>query len=227
MDLRQIQDRVTERLTSTKIVHELMRGEISLAQYRAYMEDVYCYALHSSQVIGLAACRLALSHPALSQYLFWHAAEELGHDKWAAADLKDLGLSEAEIAALTPSSPCLRMIGLEYYCAAQANPVGLFGWMFVLESVGGRVGGSIAQAIDRALGLQGKGVYFLDGHGKADSQHSEDLVSVISNGITEPRDQEVFLRMVTESEDLYCAMLDHAYGNRNCEFAEEQAQSSV
>jgi hypothetical protein len=159
MDFRQIQGQVTERLMSTKIVQALMRGEMSLAQYRAYMEDVYCYALHSSQVIGLAACRLALSHPPLSHYLFRHAAEELGHDKWAAADLKDLGLSDAEIATLMPSSPCLRMIALEYFYAAQANPVGLFGWMFVLESLGGRVGGSMAQAIDRSLGLQGKGVY--------------------------------------------------------------------
>ena len=175
------------------------------------MQDVYCYALHSSQVIGLAGCRLVLSHPSLSQYLLHHATEELGHDKWAAADLEDLGLSTGEIAMITPSSPCLRMIGLEYFCAAHTNPVGLFGWMFVLESLGGRVGGSISQAIDQSLRLNGKGIYFLRGHGEADTHHSEDLFSIIAEGITQPQDRDDFLRVIRESEDLYRGILDHAY----------------
>jgi pyrroloquinoline quinone (PQQ) biosynthesis protein C len=211
MDLRRIQNDVTDRLMSTKIVQVLKRGEMTRAQYRTYMQDVYCYALHSSQVIGLSGCRLVLSHPNLSQYLLHHATEELGHDKWAALDLKDLGMSDADIAAIAPSTPCLRMIGLEYYYAAHANPIGLFGWMFVLETLGGRVGGSISQAIDQSLGLQGKGVYFLRGHGEADAHHSEDLFAVITEGVTNAQDREVFLRMVRESEDLYRGILDNAY----------------
>jgi pyrroloquinoline quinone (PQQ) biosynthesis protein C len=211
MDLRRIQNDVTDRLMSTRIVQALKRGEMTRAQYRTYMQDVYCYAMHSSQVIGLAGCRLVLSHPTLSQYLLHHATEELGHDKWAALDLKDLGLSDDEISAITPSAPCLRMIGLEYYYAVHANPVGLFGWMFVLESLGGRVGGSISQAIDQSLGLQGKGVYFLRGHGEADAHHSEDLFTVITEGVTHSQDRDDFLRMIRESEDLYRGILDNTY----------------
>lgn len=211
MDLRQIQNDITDRLMSTRIVNALKRGEMTRPQYRTYMQDVFCYALHSSQVIGLAGCRLVLSHPALSQYLLHHATEELGHDKWAASDLRDLGLTDNEISAIKPSPPCLRMIGLEYYYASHANPVGLFGWMFVLESLGGRVGGSISQAIDQSLGLHGKGVYFLRGHGEADAHHSEDLYAVITEGVTSPQDRDDFLRMIRESEDLYRGILDNAF----------------
>jgi hypothetical protein len=215
MDLRALQNHAIDRLMSTKIVKELMTGGVSLEQYGAYMSDVYCYALHSSQVIALAGSRLVLSHPALAQYLFRHAEEELGHDKWAASDLGDLGLSPAEIKNVVPSSACIRMIALEYYYAAQANPVGLFGWMFVLESLGGKSASGIAGAIDQTLQLNGKGTYFLRGHGDADAQHSEDLCSVIDANVKSQEDVETFLLVAAEAEDLYCSILDHAAGTKS------------
>lgn len=210
MDLRALQEKVSNRIMSSDIVQQLMRGNITVDQYRTYMADVYCYALHSSQVIALAGSRLVLSHPPLAQYLFRHAEEELGHDKWAASDLQDLGLSSSDIRNITPSSPCFRMIGLEYYYAAHANPIGLFGWMFVLESLGGRIGGRIAQAVDQVLRLNGKATYFLRGHGEADAHHSEDLYAVISANVKSEEDRATFLYMARESEDLYRAILDNA-----------------
>lgn len=211
MDLRSMQERVSERIMSTDIVQALMNGSISMTQYRTYLVDVYCYALHSAQVIAIAGSRLVLSHPPLAQYLFRHAEEELGHDQWAASDLQDLGLSPTDIRRLAPSSPCVRMIGLEYYYAAHANPVGLFGWMFVLESLGGRIGGAMAQTVDRTLKLDGKGVYFLRGHGEADAHHSEDLYTVISENVKSEEDRSAFLYMARQAEDLYRGILDHAY----------------
>ncbi len=211
MNLREMQDRAVGRLMSTRIVTDLKLGNVTLEQYRTYMSDVYCYALHSSQVIALAGSRLVLSHPPLAQYLFRHAEEELGHDKWAASDLANLGFSPSEIKKIVPSSPCIRMLGFEYYYAAHANPIGLFGWMFVLESLGGKTGSGIAKAIDQALRLNGKATYFLEGHGDADAQHSEDLCAVIGESVTSPEDVETFLYTVAESESLYCDILDNAF----------------
>ncbi len=210
MELRAMQEQVSGRIMSTQIVQRLTQGNITRDQYRAYMSDVYCYALHSAQVIALAGTRLVLTHPPLAEYLFRHAGEELGHDQWAASDLADLGMSPGDIRAIVPSSPCARMIGLEYYYAAHANPVGLFGWMFVLESLGGKIGGRIAQAVDQALQLNGKGIYFLGGHGEADTHHSEDLFTVISENVRSAEDRAAFLYMAREAEDLYCGMLDNA-----------------
>ena len=214
MDLRDLQKQAVDRLMSTKIVTNLMQGKVSLEQYKTYMCDVYSYALHSSQVIALAGSRLVLSHPPLAEYLFRHAEEELGHDKWAESDLADLGLFPAEIKAVLPSSPCIRMIGLEYYYAAHANPIGLFGWMFVLETLGGKSAGGISTAIDKCLNLNGKATYFLRGHGDADALHSEDLCSVIGENVKDPEDVRTFLYVLAESEALYCEILDHAFSAR-------------
>jgi pyrroloquinoline quinone (PQQ) biosynthesis protein C len=210
MDLRQMQQQVATRLMSTQLVQARQKGQATRDHYRAYLIDVLAYARQSSIVIGTAASRLVLSHPSLAEYLFRHASEELGHEQWVAADLRDLGLSDAEISASRPSSACLRMIGLEYFYAQHDNAVGLFGWMFVLESLGGKVGGGLAEAINKSLKLDGKALYFLRGHAEADSHHSEDLYRVIAEFVTASEDQQAFLRLAGESQDLYCGILDSA-----------------
>jgi hypothetical protein len=210
MNLREMQDNAVKHIMARPLVHSIFRGTMKRSEYIRYMSDVYCYALHSSQVIALAGARLVLSHPPMAEYLFAHAGEELGHDKWARSDLSDLGLPDQDIASIRASAPCHRMLGLEYYYAAHDNPIGLFGWMFVLESLGGQVGGAVADALDRTLQLQGKGLWFLKGHGEADAHHSEDLCRVIEENLLTSGDQEVFLKMYEESIDLYGAILDNA-----------------
>jgi heme oxygenase len=210
MNLRELQGRAASRLTANELVGKVMSRRVELPEYVTYMADVYSYAKHSAQVIATAGTRLALSHPELAEYLFRHAGEELRHDQWAATDLQELGVPHADLSRLEPSSPCLRMIALEYFCATQANPVGLFGWMFVLESLGGRVAGGIAAAIDESLQLQGKGTLFLRGHGEADAQHSEDLFTIIETTVRSESDRSAFVRMARESIELYCEILDNA-----------------
>ena len=211
MNLREMQNRVSDQLMSTRMVQSLLHGQLEREQYVAYLSDVYSYAQHSSQVIGIAGVRLVLSHPPLAEYLFRHAEEELGHDRWAASDLRDLGLSEEKIAAIQPSSACLRMIGLEYLYAHHWNPIGLFGWMFVLESLGGRVAGGLAARLDEVLKLNGRALYFLKGHGEADAHHSEDLYRIVADNVRDADDLNAFQTMADEASAIYCEILDRAF----------------
>ena len=208
MDLRQIQEQVVREVQGSELVGAIAHGSIRREQYTAYLTDVYHYACHSAQVIGLAGSRMVRSHPQLADYLFSHAREELGHEHWATSDLRDLGRTDEDIARSTASEACTKMLGLEYLYAAHLNPVGLFGWMFVLESLDGRVGGSIANALDAALKLEGKALYFLRSHGEADAHHSEDLARVIEAHIISAEDQDDFQTMVSLSRKAYLEILD-------------------
>ena len=210
MDLFSMQQTISERLLKSSLPRALAGGTATREQYRAYVVDVYHYARHSSQVIGMSATRLVLSHPKMAAYLFQHAEEELGHDVWAASDLRDLGMSESQIAASAPSDPCLQMLGLEYLYAAHLNPVGLFGWMFALESLGAKVGGSIALMLNKTLSLECKALQFLTGHAEADTTHAADLISVISSEAKASEDITVIERMAFLSTDLYVRILDAA-----------------
>jgi len=207
MQLRIMQDHAVNTLMAHPLIDSILNGSFTRAAYINYLADVHFYASHSSRVIALAGARLTGTSLELSDYLFSHAREELGHEAWAASDLNDLGVTAAGLGKLQISSPCLRMVGLEYLYASVDNPVGLFGWMFVLESMGGAVGGGIATAIDRTLALGGNALYFLKGHGVADAHHAEDLVNIIGTHLRNPADRASFERMYEESLDCYCEML--------------------
>jgi pyrroloquinoline quinone (PQQ) biosynthesis protein C len=213
MDLPSLQHDVFERAMSSAPISALFSGEITRTQYKAYMVDVYHYASHSAQVISIAGSRLASSRRELASYLFEHAQEELGHELWARSDLHDLDMPDNEIALSRPSDACQKMLGLEYLYAAHLNAVGLFGWMFALESLGGKAGTGIANQIDQCLNLNGKGIYFLSGHGKADVDHSKDLLRVISDGIKSSEDERAFTDMFKMSSTLYIDILDSAFGS--------------
>jgi pyrroloquinoline quinone (PQQ) biosynthesis protein C len=211
MDLHQMQEQIANRALATPVVQALMKGQATRAHYRAYLIDVLAYARHNSTVIPHAGSRLVLSHPPLAEYLFQHATEELGHEQWVDSDLRDLGMTESDIASSEPSSACLRMIGLEYFYAMHDNAVGLFGWMFVLYSLAGKVGVGFAKALDQSLHLQGKATHFLRGHAGADSHQPDDLCRVILDHVKTEADQRVFHTMARESEELYRDILANAY----------------
>ena len=159
--LTETRSRVLAQLLAHETIARIQSGEVGKDEYIRYVSDVYYYAQHSSQVIGHSASRLVSSHPKMADYLFTHAKEELGHDEWARGDLADLGLSDKEISTLSPSYACQKMVAMEYFYACQDDPVGLFGWMYVLECLGGDAAGGLAKGLDNALELNGKGVYFL------------------------------------------------------------------
>ena len=213
-DANQLARDTTAAFQQHPIVGAVLGGQLTRPQYQRYITDVYHYARHSAVVIGMAGVRLVHSHPQLAAYLFHHAEEELGHDAWAHSDLIDLGVPAATIAASQPSDACRQMIEMEHYLAFHGNAVGLFGWMFVLECLGGDLGGAMAAGISRALGLDGKGVWFLSGHGEADSHHKLDLAHIITAHVTEPADAAVFLATVERARALYIGILDAALAAR-------------
>ena len=211
MHLFLLQRQVTSQLKSTPLVESILRGTATRAQYKAYMTDVYCYSQYSAEVVEHAGRRLASIHPRVSKYMLDRATVRFGNHVAAAADLVDLGTPEADLGRLVPSSPCLRMIALEYFFAKESNPLGLLGWMFVLQSLGGKVGSGISRSLDDCLKLRGQALRFLTGHGELGGPDSEVLTQVISESINDPADVACLTRVAVESADLYCAILDVAF----------------
>src|SRR5262245_45465049 len=116
-DLSSLRERSLARVRSTPLVRSILSGDVQREAYARYMTDVHQYAQHSPVVIAMAGARAAATNPDVARYLIHHASEELGHDRWARADLESLGVSAAEIDSARPSAPCMAMIGLEYYWA--------------------------------------------------------------------------------------------------------------
>jgi hypothetical protein len=174
-------------------------------RYKVYLSRVAAqYAPHSPIVMALAASRCMTTHQELSRYLLHHAGDEQGHDTWAFQDLTSLGLSWLRAARAVPS--CEAMIGYTYFIAGHDNPVGLYGWMYVLEAVGDDLGREAAQGIRQNLGLVDDGVRFVAGHGEADRVHIKELEDQITRHATSEQDRADILRVAEVSATLYLRM---------------------
>jgi pyrroloquinoline quinone (PQQ) biosynthesis protein C len=202
-----VRARVLRALTNVDAVKRVLAGEPDLAIYRRYLTNVFHYACHSAEVIALAGARCARSHPDASRYLLHHAEEEMGHEAWALDDLSALGIDEAAVRASRPVPACAAMIAFEYYVAGRANPIGLFGWLYVLEAMGDDLGKRVSAGLQRSAGSK-RGTRFIEGHGVADHEHTADLTQVISRHITAQEDVAEVNHVADVSADLYVRMFE-------------------
>jgi heme oxygenase len=204
--LEHLRTHVRESLLGLDGIQAVVAGNADPAFYRRYLENVWHYAQHSSVVIGLAGSRCVATHPPLAQYLLHHALEELGHDAWALEDLAALGADVAAARRSRPVPACAAMIGFEYYTAGHANPVGIFGWLYVLEAMGDDLGHLAAAAVAAGLSLP-DGVRFLAGHGDADEDHTRDIIEQIETNIPAD-DMDDVIHVAEVVADLYVRMFE-------------------
>ena len=104
------------------------------------------------------------------------------------------------------------MIGFIYYKAALANPVSLFGWMYVLEAIGDDLGTIAANKLDKGLDLSNQALRFVAGHGVSDQEHAADLTQQISKYMTDPQDMSDTLHVARVIAKLYVEMFQEISG---------------
>lgn len=206
--LLDVRTTVRNKLLNNHGIQQVLAGSPSRELYIRYLINVYKYAQHSPVVIAMAGARCTGSHPELSRYLLHHADEELGHDRWALADLQELGVTQGEADAADPVPACTSMIGVVYYAAAHANPISLFGWLYVLEAMGDDLGTQMARHIDEGLGLDGRALRFLAGHGVNDVEHTADLTEMISRHVNDADDMRDVNHIADVVGDLYVRIFD-------------------
>ena len=162
----------------------------------------------------MAAARCMDTHPPLATYLLHHADEEQGHHQWALADLRDLNVSEEEVRETPPVPSCAAMVGYVHYVAAYANPVGLFGWMYVLEAMGNDLGTLVERQLTAVLGSSGKSTRFVARHGASDVDHTKDLSLHINEHVRREEDRRAVSHVADVVADLYTRMFREIGGER-------------
>ena len=209
MDMGRLNDlraSVVKELTETRVARQLFDGTLARETYAEYLINVHYYALFSPRLMAAAAARCTTDNEPLSLYLLHHSEEEMGHERWAYDDLRVLGLDDEAIRAGRPTPSCLALVGLTHYVAYHDNPMGLFGWMYVLEGVGSDLGPSVGDELRKVFGLQDGGVKFVEGHGINDADHAADLEEQIAAHVTRPEDAEAVERVGEAVGDLYVRM---------------------
>jgi Iron-containing redox enzyme len=164
---------------------------------------------------AFAACRLRPDDGVavlLAEYLDQHIDEERGHDDWLLADLEFLGLSREQVLDRVPPPTVAALVGSQYYWIAHVHPVGLLGYIALLEGYPPRP--LEVAHVQAATGYGPQAFRTLLLHADLDPHHGQDLDDLLDRlpltdrlrtlvGVSALTSVETFVRAQQELLDRY------------------------
>jgi pyrroloquinoline quinone (PQQ) biosynthesis protein C len=177
IQLVEMTDASRRELEALPKVHALIHHGLPLAEYRAFLHDLYHVVWHFCPVMAAAASRCGEEFKEVRYALYERIEEEKGHETWVLEDIEAMGGDVAGARSNPPSAPVQAMIAFNYHGADRLHPCSVLGMLYMLEVVssvyGGRVSESIAQAVGRDVAAGG--FKFLTSHATMDVDHMAKL----------------------------------------------------
>ena len=158
-------------LLSAPIIGRALRGEITVADYAAFLGQAYHHVKHTVPLVmavgGRLPERLEWLRAAVAEYI----EEEIGHHEWVLDDIAACGFDREEVRASRPLPATELMVAYAYDTVQRGNPVGFFGMVLVLEGTSIRLADRVADAVQQATGLPDNAFTYLRSHGALDQDH--------------------------------------------------------
>ena len=151
-------------------------------EYLILLHQIIRASVPLMQAARSQALQLSPSDPLrqlLVDYLTQHIDEERDHDEWALEDLGSIGLSRQDILDRIPSPATAAFVGSQYYWIHHYHPVGLLGYISVLESDPGTP--EVYDDLEFRTGLPKTLFRTYRMHGELDPQHAEELSAFIDS----------------------------------------------
>ncbi len=153
--------------------------------YPELLFNVHCIIRASvpllETALGAAHARSDVDRVAalLAGYLSRHIPEERHHDDWLLEDLEVLGVERSQVLKRIPSPTAAALVGAQYYWVLHAHPVGVLGYVAVLE--GNPPSPSFLEGVVARTGLPRAAFRTYFKHGSLDPQHGEDLNAALDS----------------------------------------------
>lgn len=168
--------------------------------YAGWLAQTYYFVRHSSRLLALGAASAKLHEDSLHRRMVSHLREEMGHDKIAALDIKNLGFTLADFPELTTTKAFYQN---QYYTLQNEPAASFLGWILFLEGVAATLGPKVYNAASEAF--DSKCTQFIKLHAEEDQDHIKsalDVAAKLSND-----DGAFVIANMNQSADLYLRML--------------------
>ncbi len=192
-------------LLAAPIISTVFAGEISPAQYLAFLVQAWHHVRHTMPLLMALGARLPDRHAGLRNNVLHYLEEENGHDDWILNDIDAAGGDRHAAARSVPNVETEAMVAYAWDTIMRRNPVSFFGMVFVLEGSSAALALRGADAIQNALGLPDGAFSYLRSHGTLDQQHVKDLANIL-NSLGEPEDRAAVTRCAKAMYWLYGQM---------------------
>lgn len=175
-------------------VHSMIHHGLPLAEYKAFLHDLYHVVWNFCPVMAAAAARCDDRFRDVRYELYERIEEEKGHEAWVLEDVEAMGGDVSHVKANAPSAPVQALIAFNYWAADRVHPCSVLGMLYMLEVVssvyGGRVADSIAHALKRDV--DAGGFKFLSSHATMDVEHMAKLNRLVKT-IGDPEAQRAII----------------------------------
>ncbi len=185
-------------LLAIPLVRRALVGEVSRAQYLAFLGQAYHHVRHTVPLLMACGGRLPAHAAWLREAVAQYIEEEVGHERWILEDIAAAG-GDAERARESAPLPATElMVAYAYHVIDRVNPVGFFGMVFVLEGTSVALASRAAAAMGPRLGLPVEAFHYLRSHGAVDQQHIRFL-----QGLLERLDRPADRHAVTHCAQMF------------------------
>lgn len=180
----------------------LLRGEVSLPSYVAFLTEAYHHVKHTVPLLRAAKAALPAHHAWLNEAMDEYIEEEAGHDEWILDDIRACGVDAEAVRHGRPAHATEVMVAYAYDTIARGNPLGFFGMVHVLEGTSVALALQAADAIQRPLGLPDSAFSYLRSHGTLDQEHTAHF-ALLMDRIDDAADQAAIVHAARAFYRLY------------------------
>jgi long-chain acyl-CoA synthetase len=171
-----------------------LRGRITIETYLAYLGEAYHHVSHTVPLLAQARDAMDENHAVFRAALDEYIAEEAGHDGWILGDIANSGGDAEAVSTGAPAPATASMIAFAHDYIARVNPMGMFGMIYVLESVSVGLATAGAHAVSKSLGLGSDCFTYLSSHGALDREHLT-FFNRLMEQVDDPADQSAIVEM--------------------------------
>lgn len=158
-------------LFQAPIFDKAMHGNITLADYIAFLTQAYHHVKHTIPLLMAVGSQLPEQYEWLREAVAEYIEEELGHQEWILNDIAACGADKELVRSSRPHNTTELMVAYAYDTVFRVNPLGFFGMVHVLEGTSIATADNAASAIQKALSLPDKAFSYLRSHGALDQEH--------------------------------------------------------
>ena len=191
-----------QQLFAIPIIQDALRGQVTTAQYIAFLTQAYHHVRHTVPLLMACGSRLDGEHEWLRTAMAEYIAEEVGHQEWILSDITACGGDAEAVRRGRPHASTELMVAYAYHEIDRGNPVSFFGMVHVLEGTSTALATHAADTMRSALALPPDAFSYLNSHGSLDLEHVaffEDLV----NRLDDDGDQQAVIHVAGRMYGLY------------------------
>lgn len=167
-------------LFSSPIIACALQGDITRAQYVAFLKEAYFHVKHTVPLLMACGSRLNDEQEWLRGAVAHYIDDEYGHEQWILDDIAACGADPDEIRSGEPSLATELMVSYAYDTIRRVNPVGFFGMVYVLEGTSVALATQAAEKLQVSLDLPDTAFRYLLSHGSIDQTHVKFLEELMA-----------------------------------------------